>query len=155
MSSDRTIIPIMGKIAKGTQFWLKSTLFEIEPGEDKETNPRCYGKQFANWLRQQLAEKGYAVEGVCPEDWGWYFYCTQKPFMLWVRCVSVRDYKSRPVDPPPRGEDVTWTCIVDADLPFFARLFWRVDPTSLVEKLSTEVGAILRAEQAIVLTARP
>jgi len=68
MSSDRTIIPIMGKFAKSTQFWFKSTLFEIEPGEDKETNPRCYGKHLANWLRQKLVEKGYAVEGVGPED---------------------------------------------------------------------------------------
>jgi hypothetical protein len=155
MSSDRTIIAIMGTLAKGTQFWFKSTLFEIEPGEDKETNPRCYGKQLANWLRQKLVEKGYAVEEVGPEDWGWYFYCTQDPFILWVRCVSVRDYKFRPLDPPPRGKDVIWTCIIDADLRFFARLFRRVDPTSAVEALSTEVGAILRAEQAIVLTAQP
>lgn len=75
--------------------------------------------------------------------------------MLWVRCVSVRGYKSDPVDPPPRGNDVTWTCVVDADLPFFARLIRRVGPTSAVEKLSAEVGAILRAEKAIALTARP
>lgn len=138
-----------------SQFWFRATLFEIEPGEDNETNPRCYGKQLAKWLRQKLVEKGYAVEEVGPEDWGWYFYCAQKPFTLWVRCASVCDYKFRPADPPPRGKDVTWTCIVDADPPFLARLFRRMGPTSAVETLSSEVGAILRAEQTIVLTARP
>ena len=32
------------------QFWFKTNLFDIEPNEDEETNPRIYGKQFAHWL---------------------------------------------------------------------------------------------------------
>ena len=32
----------------------KSTLFQIEPGEDSETNPHRYGKQLARWLGDRL-----------------------------------------------------------------------------------------------------
>ncbi len=28
-------------------YWFTSSLFEIEPGEDDEINPRMYGRQFA------------------------------------------------------------------------------------------------------------
>ena len=30
---------------EGSRFWFKSSLFEIEPGEDEEINPNIYGKQ--------------------------------------------------------------------------------------------------------------
>lgn len=45
------------------QLWLKSALFEIEPGEDEATNPGCYGKQLASWLHSKLVEKGYDAGG--------------------------------------------------------------------------------------------
>lgn len=32
---------------RNSGYWFKSTLFDIEPGEDKETNPGMYGRQFA------------------------------------------------------------------------------------------------------------
>jgi hypothetical protein len=40
-------------------FWFKSTLFEAEPNEDEETNPRIYGKQLASWLTNKLSQIGY------------------------------------------------------------------------------------------------
>src|SRR5438105_2089850 len=126
------------------QYWFRSTLFEIEPGEEDETNPLCYGRQLANWLRRKLIAKGYGVEEVFGEDWGWCVVCARKPFMLWVGCVNVHDYaKSRPEDPPPSGKDVTWTCIVEAELPIFSRLFKRMETGPAVQKLYAEVGTIL------------
>lgn len=53
------------------QLWFRSTLFEIEPGEDEETNPLCFGRQLARWLRQALIAQGYFVEEPIPKDWGW------------------------------------------------------------------------------------
>ena len=52
----------------GAQFWFKSSLFDIEQGEDEETNPLCFGRQLSNWLRIKLREKGYDVEDVIAED---------------------------------------------------------------------------------------
>lgn len=140
----------------GAQLFFRSDRFEIEPGEDAETNPLCYGKQLAAWLRTRLIEKGYAVEDVIPEDWGWCVMCARKPFMLWVGCVSVHDYdKTRPEDPVPKGADVTWSCMVTAETPFFAGLFKRVDVEPALNQLATRVANILAAEPSITLVPEP
>jgi hypothetical protein len=135
------------------QLWLKSSLFEIEPGEDERTNPGCYGKQLATWLRSKLIEKGYKVEEVIPEDWGWCVMCARAPFMLWVGCGSVLDQE--PGAPHPSGKDMTWSCFVTAEKPFLRGLFKRIDTTSAVAQLYREVEAILKAEPTITLTAEP
>ncbi len=140
----------------GAQFWFRTPLFAIEPGEDEETNPLCYGRQLSNWLRTKLIEMGYTVEEVIPEDWGWCVMCARKPFMLWVGCVSVHDYaKSRPDDPPPLGKDVTWSCMVTAEKPLLRGLFGRFDTAPELGKLSQDVEHILKAEPSIELVRQP
>ena len=140
----------------GAQFWFKSPLFDIEPGEDEQTNPLCYGRQFANWLRAKLLARGYDVEEVIPEDWGWCVMCARKPFMLWVGCVSVHDYnKTKPEDPLPRAKDITWACSVTAETPLLAGLFKRIDVEPKLGELSKHVEAILRAEPDIAFTEQP
>lgn len=37
-------------------YWFKSTLFEIEPGEDGDINPGIYGRQLAVWLKDKLEQ---------------------------------------------------------------------------------------------------
>jgi hypothetical protein len=66
------------------QFWFRSTLFEIEPGEDEETNPLCYGRQFSRWLRDRLVSEGRIVEEVIPEDWGWCLVIQRRPYFAKV-----------------------------------------------------------------------
>ena len=140
----------------GAQFWFRTPLFEVEPGEDEQTNPHCYGRQLANWLRAKLVERGYSVEEVIPEDWGWCVMCTRKPFMLWVGCVSVDDdAEFRPDDPPPLGKDITWSCMVTAEPPFLRGLLGRFDPEPALGKLSRDVEHILKADAAIQLTEEP
>ena len=140
----------------GAQLWFKSDLFEIEPGEDEETNPLCYGRQLANWLRIKLIEKGNTVEEVIPEDWGWCVMCARKPFMLWVGCVSVHDYeKTRPEDPSPSGKDVTWACMVTAEPPFLASLFKRMEVEPALTNLAKHVADILAAEPSMALVSEP
>jgi hypothetical protein len=79
-------------------YWFTSSLFEIEPGEDKETNPGCYGRQLAVWLRKQLQERGHTVEPIINEDWGRCLMCSRDPFLLWVGCGNM--------DPKPFGDAV-------------------------------------------------
>jgi hypothetical protein len=142
--------------SQGPQFYFTSSLFEIEPGEDEQTNPLCYGKQFSNWMRDRLTDKCYEVEEVIPEDWGWCVVCARKPFMLWVGCVSVHSYnKSRPEDPIPQGKDVVWACSVVAEPPFLANLLRRVNVEPALGQLESDVEAIRRDERDIVLTERP
>jgi hypothetical protein len=140
----------------GAQFWFKSDRFAIEPGEDEETNPFCYGRQLASWMRTQLIEKGYAVEDVIPEDWGWCVMCARKPFMLWVGCVSLHDNeKTRPEGAIPEAKDVTWSCMVTAETPVLAGLFRRIEVEPALGDLGKHVAGILGAEPSITLTREP
>lgn len=97
-------------------YCFKSELFEIEPGEDEETNPRCYGRQLSHWLKDKFTKLGYEVEEVIPEDWGWVVMCARKPYRLWigVRCVEENDDPN----PIPKKENIIWNCFVTAEVFF-------------------------------------
>ena len=52
------------------EYHFTSSLFDVEPGEDEEINPRMYGRQLAAWLRQQLEQRGHNIKYIVAEDWG-------------------------------------------------------------------------------------
>jgi hypothetical protein len=133
----------------------KSTLFEIEPGEDEEINPRMYGRQLAAWLKAQLQARGYGVEPIIAEDWGRCLMCSREPFRLYVACGSVTDYDTaRPGDPPPAKEDVVWFCFPEAEVAFWKRIFRKLPDTSVaLAKLDADLHAILHGEPDIKLIA--
>lgn len=133
-----------------TEYWFESDLFGIEEGEDKETNPRKYGKHPSNWIRQKLIDLGYEVEDVIPEDFGWLVLCQRKPYLLGISCVSFVDYENTTEDdPPPRPEEVTWCCMVIVETPLLKRLFSNVDTTEGAKKLARELLAMLSSEARI------
>ena len=137
-------------------YWFKSTLFEIEPGEDGEINPRMYGRQLAAWLKVRLEQLGYEVEPVIAEDWGRCLMCSREPFMLWVGCGNVVDYDTaQPDDPPPAKEDVVWYCFATAEVSFLKRIFKKPDTSAQVSKLDADLRAILCGEPDIALVAQP
>lgn len=133
-----------------TQYWFRSDLFDIEPGEDEEINPRIYGRQLAAWLRLRLEEAGYAVEPVIAEDWGRCLVVSRKPFLLWVGCGNVMDYEgTRDDDPLPAGRDVVWTCFTEAEVPLWKRLLKRPDTAPTLARLDAAVSSILESEPRI------
>jgi hypothetical protein len=132
----------------------RSGLFDIEPGEDAEINPRMYGRQLAVWLKRQLELRGYDVEPVIAEDWGRCLMCSREPFMLWVGCGSVVDYDTAmPDDPPPAKGDVVWYCFPMVEVPFWKRIFNRPDTASELSRLNADLSAILGGEPNIALVA--
>lgn len=135
----------------GNGYWFTSSLFEAEPGEEVETNPRMYGRQPANWLRPRLSAFGYDVEEVFGEDWGWCVMCQRKPYSLWVACVNLRDYEhAKEGDPPPPKERLLWNVVPMAEAPFFKSLFGsKPDLSAGVAKLDVELLQVLEAEPAI------
>jgi len=137
------------------QFWFRSTLFEIEPGEDVDTNPLCFGRQLARWLRERLVAQGRSVEDVTPEDWGWCLVVQRKPFLLWVGCVSVHDYATtRPTGAVPRGSDVVWACTVVAEQSLLGKLRG-VNPVPAVEELFRQTRGIVEAEGSNAFVPQP
>jgi hypothetical protein len=51
--------------------WVTTDLFENRtPGADF-INPRCFGEDFADWLRSRLTRHNLDVSEPIQEDWGW------------------------------------------------------------------------------------
>jgi hypothetical protein len=130
-------------------FWFKSPLFKIQPGEDSQTNPGIFGKELADWLAQKLRPLGYPIE-VIPEDWGWCVICQRKPARLFIGCGNVTSL-------PPEIEtpELVWHVFVHAEVPIVKRLFRKVDPAPMRNKLATQLGQILANEPQITLVEEP
>jgi hypothetical protein len=132
---------------EGGQFWFKSSLFEIEPGEDEEINPNVYGRQLANWLAGKLRGLGYDAK-VINEDWGRCIMCMRDPVWLWSGCANMTlDFPDTPKE--RKKEEIVWHCFITCQIPFWKRLFKRVDPEPFVKKLSDELSSLLSSESEI------
>ena len=116
---------------ESTAYSFRSDLFSIDPQEDEETNPFCYGKALAEWVRAKFEELGYKPEAVIAEDWGWCVMLERQPFMLWVGCGCDRSEFYEAVSPEQKGafgpdeREVTWSCVVGADAPVWTAFFWK------------------------------
>lgn len=128
------------------QLWFTSPLYRIEPGEDAETNPGCYGKHLAGWLADQLAADGRDVEPLIAEDWGWCVMVQRDPFPLWVGVSNVRDDASIDSGTVPRGHEVVWSCVVTAELSLLRRLWRRPDTAAASRALFDRVRALIGSE---------
>jgi hypothetical protein len=138
-----------------SNYWFKSTLFEIEPGEDAEVNPRRYGRQLAKWLKSKLEGVGYSVEEIIPEDWGWCVMCQREPYWLWVGCGNMDDLEANADSPPPKKDDIIWHCFSTAEVFFWKRLFKKVDSAPALAKLDSHLREILSSERGIMLVDEP
>ena len=133
--------------------WIESTLFEPDFGEDAETNRGIFGKKFAEWVAQTLRGNGYATE-IVPEDWGWCVVCARKPFLLWVGCGKVA-HESENAETTCNPKGTTWHCFAAAEVPVWKRLFGRMDPSTAISKLESQLRSSLAAEPGIELVAEP
>ena len=130
-----------------------SSLFEVELGEDAETNPRRYGRQLALWIKKKFEELGYDVEDVIPEDWGWCVMCQRAPFTLWIACGNRDDsVTAKEDDPPPRANEIIWHCFPVAEVSLIQRLFKKIDTSGALDKLDIELKKIITSDPAIKLT---
>jgi hypothetical protein len=132
-------------------YWFKSTLFEIEAGEDDEINPGIFGRQLARWLKTKLQGQGYVVEDIINEDWGRCLMCQRTPFWLWVGVGNLQDG----LPPQPQSisaKEVVWHCFVTTELTFFMRLFGkRAEVDAARTRLASTLRDILESEPAIEL----
>ncbi|WP_431265887.1 hypothetical protein ACQ859_11490 [Roseateles chitinivorans] len=147
---------------RSTIFRFRSDLFEIDPQEDEETNPFCYGRSLAKWIRARFVELGYRVEPIIAEDWGWCVMLSRDPFMLWIGCGNDRsvfydDARHEGTNSvAPDGRDVDWTCYVGTDVPAWTSFFWRrlLSRESLDQQVvlvSNQLRTVLTAETRIAL----
>jgi hypothetical protein len=51
--------------------WVTTDRFEASTPGTNFINPRCFGEDFAIWLRSRLTSQGLQVSEPIQEDWGW------------------------------------------------------------------------------------
>jgi len=52
-------------------FTLETDLFEATTPGAHFINPRCFGEDFARWLRERVQARGVDASEPMQEDWGW------------------------------------------------------------------------------------
>lgn len=133
-------------------YWFSSSLFDIEPDEQDASSPQRNGRQLALWLGSQLEQRGYVIEKVVEEDWGWCVICQSKPFLLWVGCGNMDDAGDEPEAPASRTDSITWHCFPAAETPWLTRLLKRVDTAPTLARLDAQLRVILSSDPGIELT---
>lgn len=145
-------------------YWFTSDLFTVEPGEDEETNPACFGKALGNWLCQKFKDLGYEDANKIAEDWGWCVMCKRDSYFLWVGCGSILIETSMGnFNPtlPPDNSDIVWHVFTQVEVPFFffksnfLRLLGKLDTKTAYEKLNRDLKQILEQEPGIHFCEEP
>src|SRR5574341_57073 len=135
-------------------FWFISTVFDVEAGEDAETNSGRYGRQLANWLAERLRERGHVVDAVTPEDWGWRVVCRSGPLRLVAACGNVDQAEpDEAAISPPRT--VTWHCFPVAEAPLWRRLLQGRLVAQSLASFDRTLREIFESEPRIRLTDEP
>lgn len=135
-------------------FWFKSSELKIIKGEDEETNPMRYGKSVANWISESLNEKGYESD-VWAEDWGWRVDCKSEPCPIWIGCGNVDDMDSKGNILEPNEENIIWHCFVEADVPFFKKLFGKIDAEPAKREVAKVLTELLDSTQHVTEVEEP
>ena len=139
-----------------SEHYFSSTLFEIESGEDLESNPGVYGKRLSEWLHRKFSEGGFDGVDAYAEDWGWRVDCQRSPFTLFVGCAAfVRTGGYDVTKSVPDPEDVLWYVFPAVSVPLLERLRKRVDIESAFADFCLQLEQILRDEPAIRLVDLP
>jgi hypothetical protein len=114
------------------QVTFKSDFFKPIEGEDKETNPGCYGKALATWVAEKLRTRGVPVEDVLAEDWGWLVMVSRNPFLLWLGCGNVD------------GSPGEWRVFVEAEPSVIQRLFKNVNTVPAKAELELHLAELVQ-----------
>ena len=114
------------------QIWAQTSFFRVEPGEDEQTNPGCYGRELANWLAEKLRSRGESVHEVLAEDWGWCVMLKRSPYLLWIGCSN------------RAGRTDEWGAFVAAELGVFQKLFRRPDTQPTTDRIQRMLLEIMK-----------
>ncbi len=110
-----------------SQVTFSTDFFNPSPGEEEQTNPGRFGQALAEWLAENLKERGVSIEGIIPEDFGWVVMVSRKPLMLWLGCSNTD------------GSITEWSVFPVAEQSLMQRLFGYIDPAIEVEKLKAHL----------------
>lgn len=102
------------------------------PWEDDYEEPEPFGKVALEYLAAHLPQKGFDVDGVGPEDWGWVLEIKNPDFWLYVGCSFAGE-----------GE-FDLNCFTIPDQPRIWHVFGRQRKRDRIQKLKNAVEEVLR-----------
>jgi hypothetical protein len=120
-----------------TQVQFRSNKFPPYQGEEEEINPGLWGRRLAEYLIQNLKEKGIEAEKAIPEDWGYYIPIKNKEFRLAI-CCGHQD-----------GDDDEFLCFTEPSKPIVRKLFRKIDASKKLEMLTKALDEILSGDPDI------
>ena len=124
---------------------IETDLFEHREVKPHFINPCCFGEDFAQWLRQQVADlaaDGFELSEPIQEDYGWGFWATRGRDPYWIALSFVND--------GPTEEPAEWMVSVgyDPGLNVLKRMFGKPD-AQVLERLRGRVWKALRETPGI------
>jgi hypothetical protein len=121
-------------------FTLLTDLFEATTPGPHFINPRCFGEDFASWLRERLEARGIAASEPIQEDWGWGMVA---PFQGHRFTLSIGI-----VDESIGRTPAEWRVGVAYEKPLNGfRAWFRSPPAQELSQLAQTLDEILRAEE--------
>jgi len=133
-----------------TVYTFKSMAFqptpsELEESSDEYINPGCFGRELADFMKEELQSLGYAVEFRCSEDWGyWQEFKHSGSYTLAIGCSNIDESD---------GGMVEHCIFVMPDKPTIRPLknwFRKTPVRSEVQALVNALGGILQSNKQII-----
>ena len=123
-------------------FTLETDLFEATVPGPHFINPRCFGEDFAGWLKTRLEARGVPVSEPIQEDWGWVMIA---PFR-----ASRFTLSTGVMDESIGRTPAEWRVGVSYEKPLNGfRAWFRSPPTDELSQLAQLLDDILRGEERI------
>lgn len=120
-----------------TQVEFRSSKFPPYEDEEEQINPGLWGKRLAEYLVENLAEKGIETDQIVAEDWGWYIPVRNPEFRLALCCGH------------QSGEDDQFLCFTDPATPVVKKFFKKIDATPQLTRLTAALQQILASDPDI------
>lgn len=120
-----------------TQVEFRSSKFPPYEGEQETVNPGLWGKRLAEYLIQNLAERGIKAAQMVAEDWGWYVPMRIDGFRL-ARCCGHQS-----------GDDDQFLCFTEPRTPVLRRFFRKIDATPQFSPVIEALHQILESDPEI------
>jgi hypothetical protein len=120
-----------------TQVEFRSAKFPAYEGEEDQINPGVWGKRLADYLAAGLTDRGWQIEAIVAEDWGWYVPLKNEGFRLAV-CCGHQD-----------GDEDEFLIFTDPSRPSVRKGFKKVDATPQLTRLTKTLQDILQSDPDI------